>query len=88
MQIILSAGDMAAAITAVLMLGGLIIRWFVVPPLKNMIRERTEPIQPNANGGKSLPDVALMLGRLSGQLDALTDRIESLESRLEDYRRG
>lgn len=88
MEDILSAGQIAAAISAFFILGGFVIRWFVVPPLKNMIAERTAPIQPDANGGKSLPDVALMLGRLSGQIDALTDRLEALEGRLEDYRRG
>jgi len=79
---ILFAGQVAAAISALFILGGLVIRWFVVPPLEKMISEKTEQIQPNANGGKSLPDVALMLGRLSQQIDTMDKRLSAVETKI------
>lgn len=82
MQSILSAGQYAAAISAFFILGGLVIRWFVVPPLEKMIIEKTQPIQPNANGGKSLPDVAILLGRLSRQIDDIDERVRAIETKI------
>lgn len=79
---ILFAGQVAAAISAFFILGGYVIRWFVVPPLEKMISEKTEQIQPNANGGKSLPDVALMLGRLSQQIDTMDKRLSTVETKI------
>lgn len=82
MENILLAGQVAGAITAFFILGGLVIRWFVVPPLEKMIDEKTKPIQPNANGGKSLPDVAMMLGKLSAQIDAIDNRLRVVETKI------
>jgi hypothetical protein len=79
---ILFAGQVAAAISALFILGGIVIRWFVVPPLEKMINEKTAPIQPNANGGKSLPDVAIMLGRLSQQIDHMDKRLGVVEAKI------
>ena len=42
MENVLFAGQVAAAISAVFVLGGLVIRWFVVPPLEKLIDEKTK----------------------------------------------
>lgn len=47
----------------------LIGKWLVVIPLKNFIKEQTYPIQPTANGGRSLADVAQTVVRIEKRLD-------------------
>ena len=42
---------------------------FIVTPIKNYIKEQTYPIQPSANGGRSLPDVAKAVDRIEKRLD-------------------
>jgi hypothetical protein len=42
---------------------------FIVTPLKSYIKELTHPIQPTANGGRSLPDVARAVDRIEKRLD-------------------
>ena len=42
---------------------------FIVTPLKSYIKEQTHPIQPTANGGRSLPDVARAVDRIEKRLD-------------------
>jgi hypothetical protein len=44
-------------------------KWLVVNPLKAYIKEQTYPIQPTANGGRSLPDVARAVDRIEKRLD-------------------
>lgn len=44
-------------------------KFFIVIPLKNYIKEQTHPIQPTANGGRSLPDVARAVDRIEKRLD-------------------
>lgn len=44
-------------------------KWLIVLPLKNFIKEQTYPIQPNANGGRSLPDIASAVSRIEVRLD-------------------
>lgn len=46
-----------------------LVKWFVVNPLKNFIKEQTYPIQPTANGGRSLPDIARTVDRIEKRLD-------------------
>lgn len=46
-----------------------LVKWFVVAPLKAFIKEHTYPIQPNANGGRSLPDIARAVDRIEKRLD-------------------
>jgi hypothetical protein len=41
----------------------------IVTPLKAYIKEQTHPIQPTANGGRSLPDVAKAVDRIEKRLD-------------------
>lgn len=42
---------------------------FIVTPIKNYIKEQTYPIQPTANGGRSLPDIARTVDRIEQRLD-------------------
>ena len=44
-------------------------RLLIVIPLKANIKEQTHPIQPTANGGRSLPDVAKAVDRIEKRLD-------------------
>jgi hypothetical protein len=57
MTAILVAGQIAAALIAIVSLVGLFIKWAVVKPIKAYIDTMTYAIQPYANGGKSLPDL-------------------------------
>lgn len=50
-------GQYAAALLAVLSLFGVFIKWAIVKPIKAYIDHATYPIQPNSNGGRSLPDL-------------------------------
>ena len=54
---ILVAGQIAAALLAILSLGGILVKWAIVKPIKAYIDTMTYAIQPYANGGKSLPDL-------------------------------
>jgi hypothetical protein len=60
-------------------------KWLIVSPLKNLIREQTYPIQPNANGGKSLPDIARATIEIKSSLEALTHQIDRVEGRLDTH---
>jgi hypothetical protein len=51
------AGQSATAIIAILTLGGLLVKYTIVKPIKLYIDKMTYAIQPNSNGGKSLPDL-------------------------------
>ena len=57
--------------TISLALGILVIigKWLIVAPLKNFIKEQTYPLQPFANGGRSLPDIAQAVNRIERRLD-------------------
>jgi len=54
---IIYAGQIAAALLAILSLAGLLVKWAIVKPIKAYIDTMTYAIQPHANGGKSLPDL-------------------------------
>jgi hypothetical protein len=54
---IIYIGQLAAAIIAILTLGGMLVKWGIVKPIKAYIDTMTYAIQPHANGGKSLPDL-------------------------------
>ena len=41
----------------------------IVTPIKNYIKDQTYPIQPTANGGRSLPDIARAVDRIEKRLD-------------------
>jgi hypothetical protein len=44
-------------------------KWLIVNPLKRFIKDQTYPIQPTANGGRSLPDIARTVDRIEKRLD-------------------
>lgn len=52
---------------------GVLLRWILVIPLKAFIKEQTYPIQPTANGGRSLPDVASSVARIEQRLNEHID---------------
>jgi len=54
---IINAGQIAAAVGAILTLAGVIVKWTIVKPIKTYIDQATYQIQPNTNGGKSLSDL-------------------------------
>ena len=62
-------GQIAAALIAILTLLGMLVKWGILKPLKTYIDTMTYPIQPHANGGKSLPDIANAINRLELKLD-------------------
>lgn len=44
-------------------------KFLIVTPIKNYIKEHTYSIQPTANGGRSLPDIARAVNRIEQRLD-------------------
>ncbi len=78
-EYILLIGQISMAITAI---GALLIashRYIVVKPIQRSIAEHTSLIQPGANGGKSLPDIALGIQRVESKIEGLTKRVDTLE---------
>ena len=76
---ILLIGQVSMAITAI---GALLIashRYLVVKPIQRSIAEHTSLIQPGANGGKSLPDIALGIQRVESKIEGLSKRVDTLE---------
>jgi hypothetical protein len=57
MSSLITAGQLAAALIAILSLVGMLVKWGIVKPIKAYIDTMTYAIQPYANGGKSLPDL-------------------------------
>jgi hypothetical protein len=53
----MTAGQAAGSLIAILTLGGMLVKYGIVKPIKSYIDQMTRPIQPNANCGRSLPDV-------------------------------
>jgi hypothetical protein len=72
-------GMVLAGLSIVSIVLGFIIKFIAWPYIKKYIDSRTSQIQPDANGGKSLPDIALMLGELKGQMGSLLYRVEIIE---------
>lgn len=79
MSAVLTVGEYAAATTAILALLGVLFRYLVLFPLKAYIKELTYPIQPFANAGKSLPDVARGVERIESRLESIERRVMRLE---------
>ncbi len=80
MNWLLTAGAYAAAISAI---GGLLVvvgKYAVVKPIKSYIDKMTYPIQPHANGGRSLPDIVLALESIKIRLDRLERHAEKNNS--------
>ena len=78
-------GAVAAAITAILLLGGLVFRHLVYRPLVRLIDDRTREIQPTANGGTSLPDAIRILRHLDRRQSVIATQIEQLEAQLDSH---
>lgn len=72
---LLLLGQYAAALITISTLVGMFIKWAVVKPIKLYIDKMTYPIQPNANGGKSLPDL----------IDSVKDLKTMLNKHIEDH---
>lgn len=74
-------GIISTCFTMAIILG----KWLVVIPLKNYIKEHTYPIQPTANGGKSLPDIAKTTIEIKTMLDGLAHQVDKIEDRLDTH---
>jgi hypothetical protein len=74
-------GIISTSITVIIVLG----KWLVVLPLKNFIEEQTHPIQPHANGGKSLSDVAKNVIEIKASLESLGHQVDKIENRLNTH---
>ena len=72
-------GQVLSAILAGITLLGVLIRFLVLLPLKAYIKEQTYPIQPTANGGRSLPDVVLGIEAIKFRISRLEQRLDTLE---------
>jgi hypothetical protein len=57
MSQVVMLGQLAGALIAILTLGGILVKWGIVKPIKAYIDTMTYQIQPHANGGRSLPDL-------------------------------
>ena len=83
MSELITAGQLAAAIIAILTLGGLLVKWGIVKPIKAYIDTMTYAIQPYANGGKSLPDLINKVDNLhlvvQNHIDTMHDTPNSLK---------
>jgi F0F1-type ATP synthase membrane subunit b/b' len=79
---IIMAGQVAGALSAIGAVVFVIVKFVVVKPIKTYIDLRTYQIQPNANGGKSLSDVALGIQRVERKVESLNKRVNTLENAL------
>jgi predicted transcriptional regulator len=81
-EVILELGKYAAAIAAILALAGMVFNKLVYKPLVKLIKEQTYPLQPNSNGGKSLPDVAKKINYLDKRIDSLEESHDEIKETL------
>jgi hypothetical protein len=77
---ILTAGQYAAAVSAIAILFGMAIKWGIVKPIKAYIDTATYPIQNHANGGKSLPDAIATLNRIESRITEIDERLVAVEN--------
>jgi hypothetical protein len=76
---LIEIGQYAGAITAIAVLFGMTIKWLIVKPIKAYIDTMTYAIQPHANGGRALPDVAKAVSRIESKMCDLDTRLVSIE---------
>lgn len=81
MNELMTAGQAAGSLIAILTLFGMIVKWGIVKPIKNYIDQMTRPIQPGNNGGLSLTDLHNKVNKLK---DLLTEHITNHD----DTRKG
>ena len=76
---VLELGQYAAALSAIAVLLGMFIKWAIVKPIKAYIDTATYQIHPEANGGKSLSDVAQTVNRIESRMTDLDFRLNAIE---------
>ena len=69
MSQLITAGQLAAALMAILGLIGMLVKWGIVKPIKIYIDQATAQIAPGANGGRSLNDLVDKVDHLKVMLD-------------------
>ena len=79
-EAIIMAGQVAGALSAIAGVVYVIVKYAVVRPIQNYIDSATYQIQPHANGGRSLADVAVMVGQLKLETAMISARLEVLEA--------
>lgn len=78
---ILTAGQYAAAISAILALLAIIVKYGILKPIKIYIDTATYPIHPEANGGRSLPDAIAGISRIEEKISEIDQRLLILEQK-------
>jgi len=68
MNNLMTAGQVAGSLIAILTFFGMVVNWGIVKPIKSYIEKMTYNIQPDSNGGSSLND-------LHGKVNDLTDLV-------------
>jgi F0F1-type ATP synthase membrane subunit b/b' len=81
-EAIIMGGQIAGALSAIGGVVFIVAKYAIVRPIQNYIDARTEQIQKNANGGRSLSDVALGIARVERKVEVLGKRVETLENTL------
>jgi hypothetical protein len=69
MSLLESLSVVSLALGIIAMLG----KFLIVNPLKAYIKDQTHPIQPTANGGRSLRDVSETVARIETRLNEHID---------------
>ena len=69
MNDLMTAGQLSASLIAILTLGGMLVKWGIVKPIKAYIDQMTYNIQPDSNGGKSLNDLIAKVDHLKVMLE-------------------
>lgn len=70
----------AAAISTILILGGILVKWGIVVPIKAYIDHATYPLQKDSNGGWALPDAIKTLNRIEIKICEMDDRLVQVEN--------
>ena len=77
---IFTIAQYAAALVTIATAIGITVKWGIIKPIKAYIDHATYPIQPNSNGGKSLPDAIQTLSRIEKKIDEIDDRLGQVEN--------
>lgn len=76
MNQLMTWGQASASLIAILTLGGMLVKWAIVKPIKSYIDKMTYNIQTDSNGGSSLPDLIRNVNEIK----------ELLNDHLQDHR--
>ena len=66
-------GQASASLIAILTLAGMLVKWGIVKPIKSYIDQMTYNIQPDSNGGSSLPDLVKNVNEIKELLNRHLD---------------